>query len=142
MKKVQLTREFVDTVNGTLEELYETFKHKNIQTGFHNREGGSVAVVKERKILISLLEVWEYHQEGLKADDVLKTIFLHELGHILSDDEGLYKESDDFSAVLMNEHYAWDFADELRSTNKIRVSHDIWNELKKQALNSYSIGGE
>ena len=142
MKKVQLTREFVDTVNGTLEELYETFKHKNIQTGFHNREGGSVAVVKERKILISLLEVWEYHQEGLKADDVLKTIFLHELGHILSDDEGLYNDDPEGKLdTLSNEIYAWDFADEVRSENKIRVSHNVWNELKKEALDSYK-GGE
>ena len=137
MEKVTITKEFVDTVNETLAELYETFKHKNIQTGFHNRQGGSVAVVKERKIFISLLEVWNYHESGLKAEDVLKTIFLHELGHILSDDEGLYKESDDFSIVLMNEHYAWDFADELRSNNKIRVSHDTWNKLKKEALDSY-----
>lgn len=139
MKKVQLTREFVNTVNGTLEELYETFKHKNIQTGFHNREGDSVAVVKDRKILISLLEVWNYHESGMKAEDVLKTIFLHELGHILSDDEGLFKHNaEGKSQIKENEYMAWDFAEEARSKSKIRVSHDTWNKLKKDALDSYN----
>lgn len=139
MKKVQITREFADTVNETLEELYETFKHKNIQTGFHNREGGSVAVVKDRKVLISLLEVWNYHKSGLNADDVLKTIFLHELGHILSDDEGLFKRNaEGKNQIKENEYMAWDFAEETRSKYKIRVSHNVWNELKKEALDSYS----
>ena len=141
MKKVQLTREFVDTVNGTLEELYETFKHKNIQTGFHNREGGSVAVVKDRKILISLLEVWKYHQSGFNADDVLKTIFLHELGHILSDDEGLFKHNaEGKNQIKENEYMAWDFADEVRNKHKVLVSHNVWNQLKKEALESYKGG--
>ena len=138
MEKVTITKEFVDTVNETLAELYETFKHKNIQTGFHNRQGGSVAVVKERKIFISLLEVWNYHESGLKAEDVLKTIFLHELGHILSDDEGLFKhDAEGKNQIKENEYMAWDFAEEARSKYKIRVSHDTWNKLKRKALKSY-----
>lgn len=138
MEKVTITKEFVETVNETLAQLFETFKYKNIQTGFHDRQGGSVAVVNKRQIFISLLEVWQYHQEGMKADDVLKTIFLHELGHILSDDEGLYKEDPEGkSDTLSNEIYAWDFAEEARSKSKIRVSHDVWNKLKKDALKSY-----
>lgn len=138
MEKVTITKEFVDTVNETLAELYETFKHKNIQTGFHNRQGGSVAVVKERKILISLLEVWNYHQSGMKAEDVLKTIFLHELGHILSDDEGLFKhDAEGKYQIKENEYMAWDFAEEARGKHKVRVSHNVWNKLKKEALESY-----
>lgn len=138
MEKVTITKEFVDTVNETLAELYETFKHKDIQTGFHNRQGGSVAVVKERKIFISLLEVWNYHESGLKAEDVLKTIFLHELGHILSDDEGLFKHNaEGKNQVKENEYMAWDFAEELKLKKKIRISHDTWNKLKKESLNSY-----
>lgn len=140
MKKVTITKEFVETVNETLAQLFETFKHKDIQTGFHDRQGGSVAVVNKRQIFISLLEVWQYHQEGMKADDVLKTIFLHELGHILSDDEGLYKHSPEGkSQIKENEYIAWDFAEEARSKSKVRVSHDVWNKLKKDALESYGI---